>query len=121
MLKAEIKTILLLLLLLQVDWIALTSYVLPVFAGLCIYTGQQIRRGTLSAKGFLVKMLFVIGLCPMVYFVYRAFNIKWDISLVLFGVTFLSDAIVTQGYKAGEVGVSNYFGGMFKNNNNNER
>lgn len=63
-------------------------------------------------------MLFVTGLCPMVYFAYRAFDIKWDISLVLFGVTFLSDAIVTQGYKAGEIGIGNYFGNMFKNNNN---
>lgn len=118
MLKAEIKAIFILILLLQAEWVEAISYILPVIAGLCIYTGQQIRVGTLSWRGFGTKMLFVMGLCPMVYFAYKAFNISWDISLVLFGVTFLSDAIVTQGYKAGEVGIGNYFGSMFKNTNN---
>src|SRR5689334_7843630 len=104
MLKADTQTVFIVILLMLGEWTSVISYALPIIAGLCIYTGQQLKNKTLTARGFLIKMLFVTGLCPMVYFVYNAFRISFDISLTLFLVTFLSDALVTQGYKAGEMG-----------------
>lgn len=118
MLKAEIKLFIFIILLMQTDLSWIISYGVPILAGLCINTGQQVKNKTLTGRGFLVKMLYVCGLCPMVYFVYEAFNIKMDISIMLFVVTFFSDTIVTQGYKAGEVGVGNYISNIFKNSKN---
>lgn len=99
MLKAEIQYFILIILLLQTDLSAIVGYVVPVLCGLALNTGIEIQNKTISWRWFLVKMLFIFGLCPMVFYAYSAFNFKFDISITLFIVTFLSDFIVTHGGK----------------------
>lgn len=113
MLKLDIKSVFFILLFLQIEWSEAVGYVIPIICGLIVNTGREIKNKSLTARGFLVKIMYVSGLSPMVYFVYKAFNIEWDISITLFAVTFLSDTIVTQGYKAGDMGVANYFASIF--------
>lgn len=117
MLKAEIKIFLLLILLMQTDLSVLVGYVVPVLCGLALNTGIEVKNGTISWRWFLVKMFFIFGLCPMVYYVYEAFKIKFDISITLFVVTFLSDFIVTHGGKLLGKWVLKVMNGIVNKNN----
>lgn len=116
MLKSEIKLFLLILLLLQTDWSQLISYVIAFLAGLSINTGYEWKKGTLTTKSFSIRLLFVLGLCPMVYFVWDRYAIKTDIVFAIFIVALFSDFIVSILISIGKVGIRQYITNWLKIN-----
>lgn len=116
MLKAEVKTFLLLILLLQVEWSEAASYCIAFLAGMCVNTGYEWKKGTLNTKSFMIRLLFVCGLCPMVYFVWDRYAIKTDIVFAIFAVTLFSDFIVSVIISMGRVGIRQYLSNWLKVN-----
>lgn len=114
MLKAELKIILLLILLLQTDWSQLISYVIAFLAGLSINTGYEWKKGTLSGKSFSIRLLFVCGLCPMTYFFWDRYAIKTDMVFAIFIITLFSDFIVSVMISMGKVGIRQYIANWLK-------
>lgn len=117
MLKAEIKILFIVILLLQVDWSQTISYVIAFLAGLSVNTGYEWKKGTLNKKSFLIRLLFVAGLCPMTYFFWDRFSIKTDMVFAIFAVVLFSDFIVSVIISMGKVGIRSYIANWLKVNN----
>lgn len=121
MLKSEIKVFILIILMLQTDWSELISYVIAFLAGLSINTGYEWKKGTLNTKSFSIRLLFVLGLCPMVYFVWDRYAIKTDIVFAIFIVSLFSDFIVSILISMGKVGLRTYIANWLKLNNKEDK
>lgn len=117
MLKAEIKILFIVILLLQVDWSQTISYMIAFLAGLSVNTGYEWKKGTLNKKSFLIRLLFVAGLCPMTYFFWDRFSIKTDMVFAIFAVVLFSDFIVSVIISMGKVGIRSYIANWLKVNN----
>lgn len=117
MLKAEIKILFIVILLLQVDWSQIISYVIAFLAGLSVNTGYEWKKGTLTSKSFRIRLLFVAGLCPMTYFFWDRFSIKTDMVFAIFAVVLFSDFIVSVIISMGKVGIRSYIANWLKVNN----
>lgn len=106
---------------LQTDWSELISYVIAFLAGLSINTGYEWKKGTLNTKSFSIRLLFVLGLCPMVYFVWDRYAIKTDIVFAIFAVALFSDFIVSILISMGKVGLRTYISNWLKLNNKEDK
>lgn len=115
MLKTETKALFLILLLMQSEWTSLISYAVAVLSGLCISIGYEWSKGSLSKKTFGIKLLFVFGLCPMVYHFWNKYGFSFidDVGAMFFSTLF-SDVIVNVGYSVGKVGIKQWIQNLLK-------
>lgn len=99
----------------QTEWASFISYGVAVLSGLCISIGYELNKGSLSKKGFGIKLLFVFGLCPMVYYVWNKYSIIFiDDVIAIFISTLFSDVIVNVGYSVGKVGIKQWIQDILK-------
>jgi len=98
MLKFDVRLLIFVILFLQIELSEAVGYVMPILCGLSIFTGSEVKNRTLTARGFLIKILYISGLCPMAFHILRVWRPNWDITISLFIVTLLTDTIVTHGF-----------------------
>lgn len=122
MLKAEIKILFVILLLLEVqntksniDWVEIISCSLSFLCGLSVNTWIESRNNTLTSKTFFRRLLLLFGLIPMIYYIWNKYKFAFvDVIVAIFIVTALCEWIASIIIKAGKIGFRNALSNYLK-------